>query len=180
MNRHFLPPAGDNVDYEIIPFNNTMEVMVAIQAGQIDIAFVGRPARESEGVAGLTAFPLRTGWTLVGRTNGIIDESSLEKIIVHTIADSFIIKRYLPPTATIKRHGTVSKALDSCGPEEIVFLSWDDYQEIYPLVIPSNSSGKLPRFRCPTLYCLKGDERKYSSIIKHVRSYINEKEVRVN
>jgi len=38
MNRHFLPPAGDNVDYEIIPFNNTMEVMAAIQ-GQIDIAF---------------------------------------------------------------------------------------------------------------------------------------------
>ncbi|MBN1602898.1 MAG: hypothetical protein JW915_14920 [Chitinispirillaceae bacterium] len=175
MNRHFLPPAGDNIDYEVIPFNNTMEVMAAIQAGQIDISFVGRPARESEGVAVLTAFPLGNGWTLVGRSNRMIEESSLERAIVHTIADSLTIKRYLPSTVDIRLHQSNIEALDSCGQDEIVLLPWSSYQEVYPLVIPSNSDGKLPQFRSPTLYCRKGDEKKYQSIIKHIRNYVNEK-----
>lgn len=175
MKRHFLPPAVDDVDYEVIPFNNTMEVMAAIQAGQIDISFVGRPARESEGVTELTAFPLRTGWTLVGRSNRMIDESALERAIIHTTADTFTIRKYLPPTVTIRMHEFISAALDSCGPDEIVLLSWDDYREMHSLVIPSDSDGKLPRFRSPTLYCRKGDEKKYQPIIKHIRDYVNEK-----
>jgi hypothetical protein len=177
MRHHYLPDAIDSADYRVLPFSNTKEVMAALRAKEIDIAYVGRPARISEGVTGLSAFPLRTGWTLVGRSNRIIDESAFAQAVVHTSADSLIIKRYLPPAVTIRSHASISAALDSCGQDEVVLLSWDDYDESYPLVIPSNIDGKLPRFRSPTLYCRKGDEGKYISVVEHIRDYVSEKEV---
>jgi len=177
MTRHFLPDSADSLDYEVIPFNSTINVMTAHRAGEIDIAFVGRPARESEGGGELSAFPLRTGWTLVGRSSRMIDESALEQAIVHTTADSLTIGRYLPSAVTIRLHKSISAAMDSCGPDEVVFLSWDDYRDTYPLVIASNGDGKLPRFRSPTLYCRKGDEKKYQSIIKRIRDYVGEMEI---
>lgn len=177
MARYYLPDRVDSiVGYEIVSFNNTMEVMAALRANEIDIAYVGRPARISEGVADLSAFPLRTGWTIVGRSNRMIDESVLERAVVHTIADSLTIKRLLPPTVTIRHHESDSTAFESCGPDEMVLLSWDDYQQAYPLVIPSNSAGKLPRFRRPTLYFRKNDEKLYYSIMEHIRDYVGKKE----
>lgn len=61
MIRHYLPEKVDSIGYGVIPFNNTMEVMAALQAGEIDIGYVGRPAKESEGGSELAAFELRTG-----------------------------------------------------------------------------------------------------------------------
>ncbi|MFW5785521.1 MAG: hypothetical protein ACOCW1_04980 [Chitinispirillaceae bacterium] len=175
MIRHYLPDTAGNVGYEVIAFNNTMEVMAALQAGKIDIAYVGRPARESEGAGELKAFPLRTGWTLVGSSFRMIDESALERATVHTVADSLTIRHYLPSGVTIRRHDSVSAALDSCGQDEAVFLSWDDYRETYPLVIVRNSDGKLPRFRNPTLYCRKNQGGKLKSIAELIGGYVNKK-----
>lgn len=176
MIRHYLPDSADSRDYEVIPFKSTMNVMAALQAGEIDIGFVGRPARESEGGGELSGFPLRSGWTLVGRERGWLDESALEQKIVHTTADSLTLSRYLPLGVTVRPHDSVSEALDSCGPNDVVFLSWDDYRETYPLVIASNDDGKIPRFRRPTLYCRKNDEKTYQSITKRFRDHIRQKE----
>lgn len=174
MSRHYLPDSADS--YEVVHFRSTMNVMAALQAEEIDIGFVGRPARESEGGGELSGFPLRSGWTLVGRSSRMIDESALERAIAHTIADSLTLSRYLPLTVTVRPHGSVSAALDSCGLNDVVFLSWDDYRETYPLVIASKGDGKIPRFRRPTLYCRKNDEKSYQSIIKRLRDYVSEKE----
>lgn len=103
----------------------------------------------------------------------MMDESALERATVHTSADSLTIRRYLLSGVTIRQHETVSAALDSCGQDEVVFLSWDDYQETYSLVIAKNSNGKLPRFRNPTLYCRKDKVKMYESIIDHVRGFVN-------
>ncbi|MFP4165259.1 MAG: hypothetical protein ACLFVE_14885, partial [Chitinispirillaceae bacterium] len=175
MIRHYLPDTTGNVGFELVAFNSTMEVMSALQAGKIDIAYVGRPARESEGAGELKAFPLRAGWTLVGSSFRMIDESALEHATVHTVADSLTIRHYLPSGITIRRHDSVSAALDSCGQDEAVFLSWEDYRETYPLVIVRNSDGKLPRFRNPTLYCRKDQGEKLKSTVEFIRSYVSEK-----
>lgn len=132
-------------------YPSTHAVLSALNKGQIDIALVGRIAKQNE-LEHPSELRLREGLTLVGREKRLIPLEELKDVRIHTYLSEEKVREYLPDTEEIIYHPSFEEAIRK-GMIDIVLIDWKDYTDSLELVIPIDiQMNKIERFRLPTLY----------------------------
>ena len=156
----------------IIPMDNTSQALAALKSGRIEVAFVGRPAREKEGRDQFHEFQLCEGFTLVGKTPKMIDQSDLRTMHIRTSIDTTRIRTLLPESVSITLYASTAEALHHAQTNDAVLIPWSEYADILSLVIPHDNKGKIPAFRLPSLYCSKQPEKEYQNLAAQLSRFV--------
>ena len=147
MEEHALKMAEKN--WEILEFQNSAIVLQNLNNNDIDIALIGRIARNNEVNENIFEVRLREGFTLISSQRGFVEKSQLQNLRIHTNQPEEIVREYLPDSEIIYYNSLEEALQNRLG--EIVFIDWNDYND-NELIIPIENNKKIEEFRIPTLY----------------------------
>ncbi|MGM5484668.1 MAG: hypothetical protein ACQEP1_02230 [Nanobdellota archaeon] len=141
--------ASENERLSLKRYPHTSAALSALNKGEVDIALVGRVAKDNE-LGNAVERRLREGLTLVGDEKRFISLRNLEETEVHTAVSKDKVEEYLPERTEVVYHDSTAKAIED---GDVVLLDWVDYTDDFGLVIPvDNNMNKIERFRIPVLY----------------------------
>jgi hypothetical protein len=140
-------------ELELFEFNNSQEVLKALQNKKIDIAVIGRKARREEITEQIRYLQLRPeDVTLVSLRYAQMTLENLENINIHTWLNTDELGLLFSNLNVIAYE--TSKEASSNGLNEAVLINWRDvdYEKHELLVALDNGGNKLEYFRSPHVY----------------------------
>jgi len=135
-------------NYEAIEFSSAAQVLYLLKLNKLDMCIIGRQAKKSE----FEGFVKRidNGYTLISNSKGMIENSRLSSLEIHTNISKNKIEKLFPELKNMKYHDNLNDALNKGN---IQLISWDDWNDDFELLIPIDNQGnKNPKFRVPHIY----------------------------
>ncbi|MFW6286076.1 MAG: hypothetical protein ACOC16_03045 [Nanoarchaeota archaeon] len=141
---------NDNV--EIKKYLSTIDVLNDLNKNKIDIALVGRVAKQNELKAEYNELKLRNGFTLVTSRKNMVYHDKLSEIKIHTYINKQKVDDFLGENYDVVFYDNI-KQLNSVNYQEVFLIDWKDYNDNYELLIPVDENNKkIEKFRVPVLY----------------------------
>ena len=142
--------ASNNGNVVLIEGANAAEVLKDLSKGKINLALIGRMAKNFEAKGAEHLF-LGEGYTLVGNKKRLVTMQELAESRVHTYVDEKLVRK-LVPNSQIIFYNNIEDAIEA-GISEVVLIDWKEFSDEHELVIPVYSDGrKVEHFRMPVLY----------------------------
>lgn len=148
---------SDNLD--IIPFGSTFEILKNLRQEKIDIALVGRIAKENEIAPNYGEIQIGEGLTLITDSKRLIDISELHKIKIATYLSEEKIEMYKDDFLEVIYTENIDQALLSRD-KNVILIDWKDFQDDFELLIPIKEGKKIEKYRIPVLYFNKNIQDK--------------------
>ncbi len=152
--KRFVTSLNKLNDLEIIEVSNAAQVLNLLKLNKIDIGIIGRIAKKSE----FDGFfkRIRSGYTLIANYKGIIENSKLFSLEIHTNVSKSKVEKLFPELKNVKYHNNLDDALKK---GEVQLISWDDWNDNFELLIPVDNYGnKNDKFRVPHIYSYNKDD----------------------
>ncbi len=168
MEPYALKISSNLPNIEILNLGSAANAL-AYQRDKIsDVTLIGRRAKKREITDETKELILKSGFTLVSNYRGMIEESNLKQINIHTAIKKDIAEKFYPNFPNWIFYDDKNTALLN-GLSEAVLISWDDWIDDFELLIPMTDMGKSPQFRTPIIYFNKLDE----NIITTIKNAVN-------
>ncbi len=143
---------SQNKNVDLLKFGDASTVMSKLNSKQIDVALIGRKAREDE-LGSNHERLLKPGFTLVSPSKYFIGYSELRNLEIITYEHKGITEIF--PELNLE---FIQDKADVFQGSNIVLISWEDYEDFMGLVIPLNEDGtKVEKFRAPIIYSGDGN-----------------------
>ncbi len=136
---------------QMIPMQSAAQVLSMLKNDEVDGVLIGRYAKNRELDSSTKRQIFKTGVTLIHSMKQGIDVKQLKRIPIKTYLPKNKIKQILPLLGKIEFYDSFESCLAD-GWDTPVLIDWKDYRDEFELLIPMNSSGKIPVFRAPVLY----------------------------
>jgi hypothetical protein len=141
---------NDNI--EIKKYLSTIDVLNDLNKNKIDIALVGRVAKQNELKIEYNELRLRNGFTLVSSKKKMIYYNQLGELKIHTYIDKQKVDDFLGEDYDVVFYDNIEQ-LNSVNFQEVFLIDWKDYNDNYELLIPVDENNKkIEKFRIPVLY----------------------------
>jgi len=138
-------------NFDIFNLQSAARVLYYLNMDEIDLAVIGRKAKREEFVGYEKVNG--TGYTLITHTKGIIPESELPNLKIHTHISKEIIEKEFPELKNVVYHETLQ---DSLKNGDVQLISWDDWDDKFELLIPLDKfNNKVKKYRVPHFYSKK-------------------------
>lgn len=148
----------ENNQIILIEKSSSAHALYDLNNGKIDIALVGRTAKNSE-IQNAKEKVLGSGYTLISTEKKYIEQAELPNIRVHTALEEKIVRKILPNTELLFYNSQQEAELN--GLKEAVLINWIDFKEKHELIVVMDGTDKVKEFRIPVLYSLNHDLTEY-------------------